>query len=100
MSTKNWRVINNNMIQTHAEEVFLWDNKEGVAIRVHVPSRPWKKIDPAFEAWMSADGWMPNAFPTAPIDLLPTTKIAYDDGAVTYVDDGGATFFEPADFSF
>ena len=80
------------MIQTHATEVFLWDNNEGVAIRVHVPSRPWKKLDPHFEAWMSAEGWDVGAFPNPPIDVLKSTKIAYEDGTTIVEEDNGFFF--------
>lgn len=93
----NWRVINNNMIQTTAKEVFLWDNNEGVAVRVPVPSRPWKKLDASFAAWMNADGWEGGLYPSAPVNVLDKTKIAYDDGTVTHIDEGGISFttFDP-----
>lgn len=91
----NWRVINNNMIQTTAKEVFLWDNNEGVAVRVPVPSRPWKKLDTSFVAWMNADDAAEGYYPAAPINILPKTKIAYDDGSTTVIDEDGMTMFDP-----
>lgn len=61
---KNWRVINNNMIQTYNKHVWLWDDSTGVAVLVPVTSRPWKKIDPDFSHWMAGEeGESPPRFP-------------------------------------
>jgi hypothetical protein len=85
---KNWRVINNNMIQTHRKYVWLWDNAGGVAVLAPVPSRPWKKINPDFTHWMQgAEG---EAFPAPPIDS--GTKIAFEDGSVLTIDREGDEF--------
>ena len=80
---RNWRVINNNMIQTHSKFVWLWDNGGGVAVLAPVPSRPWKKLDPDFTHWMQGEEG--EQFPAPPIDS--GTKIAFEDGSVTTIDD-------------
>jgi hypothetical protein len=85
---KNWRVINNNMIQTHSNYVWLWDNAGGVAVLVEVPSRPWKKLDPDFSHWMQgAEG---EEYPHPPLDS--GTKIAFEDGSVMMIDDNGIDY--------
>lgn len=63
---KNWRVINNNMIQTHQKYVWLWENAEGVAVKVEVPKRPWKNINPDFTHWMKAEELEMEPFPEYP----------------------------------
>lgn len=47
----NWRKLENNRIQTFAKEVWLWDDKIGIAVKAPVPSRPWTKIDADFTHW-------------------------------------------------
>jgi len=68
---KNWRVINNNMIQTYNKHVWLWDNKGGVAVLAPVPSRPWKKVNEDFTHWMAGNEG--EAAPT----FIPEDKDVY-----------------------
>lgn len=47
----NWRKIKNNMIQTKASKVWLWDSNLGVAVECDVPSRPWRCLNSDFTHW-------------------------------------------------
>lgn len=81
-----WRKIKNNMIQTWTKEVFIWDNKEGVAIRPEVPSRPWKNLPNDYVAWMDAEGFDVGMFPGPPLELIDDCRAVFSDGSL--IDNG------------
>lgn len=57
-----WMKIENNRIQTFAEEIWLWDDMIGMSVKVKVEKRPWTKIDPDFTHWhkVTKDGSQPD----------------------------------------
>lgn len=89
---KNWRGLFNGMIQTRSKHVWLWDDKGGVAVKVTVPSYPWKKIDADFTHWMAATSNPKEEFPAPPADA--TTIANVDVHASTIIAGSGlfATF--------
>ncbi len=83
---KNWRVINNNKIQTYYSYVWLWDNVGGVAVLVKVPSRPWTKLSNDFKFWMMGEEG--EETPEGP--MLDGAYHTNPDGSVTRVEASGA----------
>lgn len=84
-----WRKIRNNRIQTFYTEVYLWDAKERVAIRVAVPKNPWTKINADFTHWHNVKGIDPDMFPaTVPHGTSPNPAHFIASGTILESDSG------------
>lgn len=92
----NWRPLYSGMIQTTKSHVWLWDDTEGVAVKVTVPSRPWKKIDASFTHWMAANPSSKENPPMHPDDARRVVFVNPVDGSVCRIDNSTGDYTELA----